>query len=81
MLDVLTPWMTPAVIVTGFIFTWRALRNVRVEVRQDVSQLEMRLREDMKQLDGRVARLEHGQAKLDGLLEGLRGAITRRSVA
>ena len=36
---------------------------------------------DLKRLDGRVARLEHGQAKLEGLLEGLREAITRRSVA
>ena len=38
-------------------------------------------REDMERLDGRVARLEHGQAKLEGLLEGLREAITRRNVA
>ena len=32
-------------------------------------------------LDDRVARLEHSQAKLEGLLEGLREAITRRNVA
>ena len=38
-------------------------------------------RQDMKRLDGRVARLEHGQAKLEGFLEGLREAITRRNVA
>ena len=44
--------------------------------------MESRLREDMKKhLDGRVSQLEHGQAKLEGLLEGLREAITRRSVA
>ena len=39
---------------------------------------EARLREDMKQLSERVARLEHGQAKLEGLLEGLREAISGR---
>ena len=54
-------------------------------LRQDLARLESRLREDisqlrgdMKQLGERVARLEHGQAKLEGLLEGLREAITGR---
>ena len=42
---------------------------------------EPRLREDMKQLSERVARVEHSQAKLEGLLEGLREAITVRASA
>ena len=42
---------------------------------------ETRLREDIKQLGERVARLEHSQAKLEGLLEGLREAITGRAAA
>ena len=50
----------------------------RLESRMD--RMESRLREDMERLDGRVARLEHGQAKLEGLLEGLREAITRHPV-
>ena len=57
-------------------------------LRQDMAQMETRLREDMiqlrgdlKQLGDRVARLEHGQAKLEGLLEGLREAITGRVTA
>ena len=57
-------------------------------LRQDMAQMETRLREDMSQLRGdlkqlgdRVARLEHGQAKLEGLLEGLREAITGRTVS
>ena len=32
----------------------------------------------MKQLAERVARVEHSQAKLEGLLEGLREAISGR---
>ena len=54
-------------------------------LRQDMARLETRLREyisqlreDMKQLSERVARVEHSQAKLEGLLEGLREAITGR---
>ena len=39
---------------------------------------EARLRDDIKQLGERVARVEHSQAKLEGLLEGLREAITGR---
>ena len=50
-------------------------------LREDMARMETRLREDMKQLAERVARVEHSQAKLEGLLEGLREAITGRSAA
>ena len=43
-------------------------------LRQEMAQLEARLQEEM-------ARLEHGQARLEGLLEGLREAITGRAAA
>ena len=46
-------------------------------LREDTSQL----RDDIKQLGERVARMEHGQAKLEGLLEGLREAISGRIAA
>ena len=54
-------------------------------LREDMGKLESRLRDDtsllrddIKQLGERVARVEHGQAKLEGLLEGLREAISGR---
>ena len=54
-------------------------------LRQDLTHLRTELRDDIRQsadrvggLDERVARIEHGQAKLEGLLEGLREAITGR---
>ena len=50
-------------------------------LREDMARMEVRLREDMKQLAERVARVEHSQAKLEGLLEGLREAITGRIAA
>lgn len=107
MLEALTPWMTPAIVVAVLIYMHRTQRraaeHMEARLRQDVSQLgtrlredmkqlesrlesrmdrmESRLREDMKRLDGRVSRLEHGQAKLEGLLEGLREAITRQPAA
>lgn len=64
------------------------MKQVESRLREDMKQVEGRLREDMGQLRGdlrqlgdRVARLEHGQAKLEGLLEGLREAITGRTVS
>lgn len=51
------------------LFTW---------LRQDLTHLRTELRDDIKQLADRVGRLEHSQAKLEGLLEGLREAITGR---
>ena len=71
------------VALAGMILTSsRGLRQdmVRLESRLDerINRLESRLREDMKQLTERVARVEHSQAKLEGLLEGLREAITGR---
>ena len=47
-------------------------------LREDMGKLESRLRDDIKQLGERMARVEHSQAKLEGLLEGLREAITGR---
>ena len=43
-----------------------------------IDRLESRLRDDIKQLGDRVGRMEHSQAKLEGLLEGLREAISGR---
>ncbi len=57
-------------------------------LREDMGKLDSRLRDDtsllrddIKQLGERVARVEHSQAKLEGLLEGLREAITVRASA
>ena len=63
--------------LAGLILT--SSRGVRQDIRQDMVQLETRLRDDVRQLGDRVGRLEHGQAKLEGLLEGLREAITVRT--
>ena len=55
--------------------------RMETRLREDMAQLRNDMSQDMERLDGRLARLEHGQAKLEGLLEGLREAITHRNVA
>ena len=56
-------------------------RGLRQDMREDMKQGESRLRDDIKQLGDRVGRVEHSQAKLEGLLEGLREAISGRAAA
>ena len=60
----------------GFLSIAALLIGLFAWLRQDMSHL----RDDVKQLADRVGRLEHSQAKLEGLLEGLREAITGRPV-
>ena len=74
------------VALAGVILT--SSRGLRQDIRQDMAQLETRVREDISQLRGdmnqlaeRVGRMEHSQAKLEGLLEGLREAISGRAAA
>ena len=65
------------------LFAWLRTDLVKVEerLRTDLVTVEERLRADIKQLADRVGRLEYGQAKLEGLLEGLREAITGRAAS
>ena len=52
------------------------------ELRQEVKQDIAALRTDMdKRLDDRLRAVEHGMAKLEGRLEGLREAIAGRAEA
>ena len=57
------------------------MARMESQLREDMGKLESRLRDDIKQLGDRVGRLEHSQAKLEGLLEGLREAISGRAAA
>ena len=64
------------------------LRQDMGHLRDDMTQVEARLqqemghlRDDVTRLGERVARMEHGQARLEGLLEGLREAISGRTAA
>lgn len=73
--------LSPAVIVGLMLYLHRMTRQDLARSREDMKEMESRMRDDMKRLDDRVARVEHSQAKLEGLLEGLREAIARRNVA
>ena len=76
LISVLVAVLAIGATLAGLILT--SNRGLRQDIRQDMAQLETRLRDDIKQLGDRVGRLEHSQAHLGGLLEGLREAITGR---
>ena len=49
--------------------------------RQDIKELRADFGKRIDDLDGRLREVEHGLAKLEGLLEGLREAISGRSMS
>ena len=86
LISVLVAVLAIGVAQSGLILTSsRGLRQDmgKLESRLDerINRLEERLRDDIKQLGDRVGRMEHSQAKLEGLLEGLREAISGRAKA
>ena len=73
-----------AIVTVGVAFAG-VLVGLFAWLRQDLTPLRTELRDNIRQLadrvgrlEERVARIEHSQAKLEGLLEGLREAITGR---
>ena len=54
---------------------------LRGEMRADMKALREEMREDLRRLEVRLAAVEHSQARLEGLLEGLREAIAGRAPA
>ena len=52
------------------------IAGLRRETQQAIAELRERLEKRLDGLDGRLRAVEHGQAKLEGLLEGLREAIS-----
>ena len=78
--------------IGGFLALAALMIGLFAWLRTDISRLEKRidgLRQEMQQeigalraeMDGRLRAVEHGQARLEGLLEGLREAIAGRSAA
>ena len=62
--------------------TERVRTDLRAEIaalRDDMREFRREVGERFERVENRLAAVEHGQAKLEGLLEGLREAITRRA--
>ena len=80
----LSAWLTPAIVIAVAALLLRS--NTRLEERLGarIDETNKRIDETNKRLDGidsRLRAVEHGQARLEGLLEGLREAISGRRPA
>ena len=65
--------------LAGLILT--SNRGLRLDIRQDMARLESRLDGRIRGLESQFGELRERMAKLEGLLEGLREAITGRTAA
>ena len=79
---VATVGVTLAALMIG-LFAWlrQDMGILRQEVGKQIGLLESRTDQRFDRLESRLAAVEHGQAKLEGLLEGLREAIVGRRAA
>lgn len=59
----------------------KRIDDLRQEMKQDIGELRANIDKRLDGLDGRLRAVEHGMAKLEGLLEGLREAIAGRKDA
>ncbi len=87
----LSAWLTPAIVIAVAALLLRS--NTRLEERlgaridetnKRIDETNKRLDDTNRRLDGidsRLRAVEHGQARLEGLLEGLREAISGRRPA
>lgn len=71
--------------IAGFVVLGALLLGLFAWLRADMRRMEERTNgrldrmcERLERLEARLAAMEHGQAKLEGLLEGLREAIAGR---
>ncbi len=61
MLSELAQWITPAIVILGFLFTARTIRNQRVDMESRMDRMESRL-------TGKIDGLEsHLAARIDGV--------------
>ncbi len=80
----LSAWLTPAIVIAVGALLLRS--NARLEDRLGarIDETSKRIDETNRRIDGldnRLRAVEHGQARLEGLLEGLREAIAGRRPA
>ena len=66
----LAQWITPAILILGFLYVDRSIRNVRAESRQDTKNL----RQDMKDLRVEIVNLRD---RMDAQNEALRDRMGR----
>ena len=77
----LTQWIPPAVIVGVMFYLHRVTRQDMSRLEGRMDRMESQIGDLRQQVELHIGELRERMAHLEGLLEGLREAITRRNVA
>jgi len=84
----LSAWLTPAILIAVTALLLRSMSRVEERLGARIDEvnksLGARIDETNRRLDGidnRLRAVEHGQARLEGLMDGLREAISGRRPA
>lgn len=77
----LAQWVNPAILILGFLFALRSIKQSETRLREDLKELRGEVGDLRQHVDTQIGELRERMAHLEGLLEGLREAITRRNVA
>ena len=84
----LSAWLTPAILIAVTALLLRSMSRVEERLGARIDEvnksLSARIDETNRRLDGidnRLRTVEHGQARLEGLMDGLREAISGRRPA
>ena len=68
MLTELAQWFTPAIVILGFLFTARTIRNQRVDMESRMDRMETRL----------TGRIDDVETRLIGRIDGVKSCLTER---
>ena len=76
MLSEIAQWITPAIVILGFLFTARTIRNQRVELESRfgarMDRMESRLAGRMDGLESQIGNLRDRMGRIEGTLDMLR---------
>ena len=76
MLSELAQWITPAIVILGFLFTARTIRNQRVELESRfgsrMDRMESRLAGRIDGLESQIGNLRDRMGRIEGTLDVLR---------
>ena len=73
MLEQIAPWITPAIVLVVFAWLFKDNRDLRRDMREDLSGLRRDLTARLDGLDERLRAVETGLAELRGRLDGMDG--------
>jgi len=72
MLAEIAHWITPAIVISGFLFTARTIRNQRVDMESRMDRMESRLTGRIDSVESRLTeRIDGVESRLTARIDGL----------